>query len=89
MLQAFIPPNLTILHSKILNALNDRELRICGINESKIGNYYISYFFEAQGIYRMIQFYFNKKVHFTRANLKSQLGENDEVFKMMIKKIQE
>ena len=81
--------HLVILHSKILNALNDSELRICGIDESKLDNYYISYFFESQGIYRMIQVYFNKKGHFSHANVKSQLGEKDEILEAMINNLQE
>ncbi len=82
-------PHLVILHSKILNALSKSELKICGIDESKLDNYYISYFFESQGVYRMIQVYFNRQEHFSHANVKSQLGENDVVLKAMIDNLQE
>jgi len=37
----------------------------------------------------MIQFYFNGKGQFTKANVKSQLTENDEALRNMVEQLKE
>jgi hypothetical protein len=80
-------PHLLRLHSKILSCMDEKSIRICGIDETRLGNYFISYYFEFDGVYRMIQFYFNKKRHFTRALTKSNQGPNDQIFQEFIDRL--
>ena len=67
--------------------MDEKSIRICGIDETRLGNYFISYYFEFDGVYRMIQFYFNKKRHFTRALTKSNQGPNDQIFQEFIDRL--
>lgn len=74
------------LYQYILNAINDTEIYITNIKESP-ENYYITYYFKTSGNYSSVQFYFDGSKTITRALPKSDLGENDNLMNLLIKKL--
>lgn len=66
------------LNSLIYAALEDVELNIIGIDDSRLENYYINYYFSgANSHMAYIQFYFNKDFRFTNLIAKSSIGIDD------------
>ena len=67
------------LNDYIYAAIEDIGLNIVGIDDSKLDNYFVNYYFSGnQSQIAYIQCYFNKANRFTKLIAKSSLGANDQ-----------
>ena len=72
------------LYNRVLAAMQDLDINLLGIDDSKMQNYYVAFYFRtsAEGAY--IQFYFDKNERVKSMIVKSLLGEEDKELRKMI-----
>jgi hypothetical protein len=72
------------LYNRVLAAMQGLDVNLIGIDDSKMQNYYITFYFRTSADGAYIQFYFDKNERIKSMIAKSLLGEEDIELKKLI-----
>ena len=82
-----VDPKLNFLFQNISSLLDDCDMKIINIDESRLESYVITYYFRTEANCSYIQFYFDAKGVITKGIAKSTLGKDDVKLTKLITKL--
>ncbi len=75
------------LYNRVLSAMQELGIDLIGIDDTKMQNYYIAFYFRTTADAAYIQFYFNKNEQVKSLIAKSLLGEEDTELKKLLENL--